>query len=46
MVPAHPQPMAYPEGDRSSKKGLIAAALIALLIAAAATFAFLKLKGL
>lgn len=31
---------------RASKKGLVLAALIALLIAAAATFAFLKIKGL
>jgi hypothetical protein len=44
MVPVNQQ-MTYPDGE-SSKKGLVAAALIALLIAAAATFAFLKLKGL
>jgi hypothetical protein len=33
-------------GGKSSKNGLILAAVIALFLAAAATFAFLKLKGL
>ena len=45
-MPNPHQQITYPDQGQSSKKGLVAAALIALLIAAAATFAFLKLKGL
>jgi hypothetical protein len=44
-APPTDQPLSY-DGGRSSKKGLVFAALIALIIAAGATFAFLKLKGL
>jgi hypothetical protein len=48
MAPVDPQPLMKPEGPqpRSSKKGLVLAALIALLLAAAVTFALLKIKGI
>jgi hypothetical protein len=45
MTGQQPMPMTAPE-PRSSKKGLIIAALVALVLAAGATFAFLKFKGL
>jgi hypothetical protein len=44
-APPPTQEMAFEHG-RSSKKGLVFAAIVALLIAAGLTFAFLKLKGL
>jgi hypothetical protein len=52
VLGAAPMPMPMPmqeasiEPVRSSKKGLVFAAVIALLVAAGLTFAFLKLKGL
>ncbi len=41
-----PSPVLVPQPARSTRKGLVFAAAIALLLAAVATFAFLKLKGL
>jgi hypothetical protein len=44
--PFNPQAFPAPEPGKSSKKGLILAAVIALVIAAVATFALLELRGL
>jgi hypothetical protein len=43
---SQPLPVLVPEPAKSSRTGLVVAAAIALLLAAVATFAFLKLKGL
>jgi hypothetical protein len=44
-APPPEQPAPDSRLGQPSRKGLVVAALIALLIAAAATFAFLKFKG-